>query len=230
EVVQSLTNGKQKSNYFAHLDPDLDKDSIPRQKDWRQLFGQTGASQGHLKKQGVEVGDLFLFFGLFQDAIVAQGKVKFKPLSRPKHIIWGWFQIESSLSVDEIDRSQFEWATYHPHFHRPYDRLNTIYFAKNTIRMSGLDQDNIPGAGVFPRFMNKLQLTEDESKPSIWKLPLWMFPTNGASTLSYHNNLDRWKKRDGYALLKTVGRGQEFVFNCTQHIDAIEWLNKLFIN
>ena len=228
EIVESITKGKIASTYRAHLDPDLHKASISRHKDWQPIFGQVGASQGHLKKQGVGAGDLFLFFGLFQDAIIDNGKVKLNPKSSPKHIIWGWFQVETSIAVDKIERSRFEWAVYHPHFHRKPDKSNTIYLAKRTLDIPELEGKNIRGAGVFPRFSSKLQLTAFESRLSVWKLPLWMFPTGETSTLSYHRNLKRWKKRDGYALLQTVGRGQEFVFNCSHHPEAIQWVSNLF--
>jgi hypothetical protein len=228
EIVESMTKGKIASNYRAHLDPDINKASISRHKDWQPVFGQVGGSQGHLSKQGVGAGDLFLFFGLFQDVIVENGKVNLNSKSSPKHIIWGWFQVETSIAVDKIDRSKFEWAIYHPHFHRKPEKSNTIYFATKVLDIPGLDGENISGAGIFPRFLNKLQLTASASRPSVWKLPLWMFPTNEASALSYHRNLERWKKRDGYALLQTVGRGQEFVFNNLHHPEAMQWVSSLF--
>ena len=228
EIVASITKGKIASIYHAHLDPDLDQASILRHQNWQPIFGQVGASQGHLKKQRVGTGDLFLFFGLFQGAIVDNGKVKLNPKSWPKHIIWGWFQIETSIAVDKIDRSRFEWAVYHPHFHRKPDKSNTIYLAKKTLAIPGLGGENISGAGVFSRFSSKLQLTASESRLSVWKLPLWMFPTSKASTLSYHGNLERWEKRDGYVLLQTVGRGQEFVFDCSRHPEAMQWVSNLF--
>jgi hypothetical protein len=35
----------------------------PMFHDGRCAFGQTGAAQGHLAKQGIGIGDMFLFFG-----------------------------------------------------------------------------------------------------------------------------------------------------------------------
>lgn len=34
----------------------------------RCAFGQTGAAQSHLANNGVGIGDLFLFFGLFSES------------------------------------------------------------------------------------------------------------------------------------------------------------------
>ena len=227
KIVESITNGKIASNYHAHLDPDLNIASIPRHQDWQPLFGQVGSAQGHLRNQMVGTGDLLLFFGLFQDAIIENDKVKLKPKSPPKHVIWGWFQIEKSLVVDEINRSRYKWALYHPHFHRKTDKSNTLYFANRNLDIPGLAGKNICGAGIFSRFSNKLQLTANEKRISEWKLPLWMFPTDKASALTYHGNLKRWGKFNDFALLQTVGRGQEFVLECLHHQEAIRWLSQL---
>src|SRR2546421_253160 len=53
----------------AHLDPDLVEHVVPRLEGWRAMFGQVGASQTHLDNNGVDVGDVFLFFGLFRQTI-----------------------------------------------------------------------------------------------------------------------------------------------------------------
>lgn len=50
----------------VHLDPDLQADCVSRRSGWRPSFGQVGNAQSHLENQGVEVGDVFLFFGWFR--------------------------------------------------------------------------------------------------------------------------------------------------------------------
>ena len=51
---------------FCHLDPDIREDvrseKIPG---WKPAFGQTGAAQGYLQGQNVDVGDIFLFLEHF---------------------------------------------------------------------------------------------------------------------------------------------------------------------
>jgi len=230
EIVVNLTKGKIKPDHFAHLDPDINEASLPRHKEWRPIFGQVGASQGHLRKQAVGAGDLFLFFGLFQNTFVDNGKFSFIPESFPRHVIWGWLQIESIHPVDEIDRTQFEWAIYHPHFHRAPNQSNTVYFAKRLLDLPGLDRNSIGGAGIFPEFSEKLQLTSPESPLSVWKLPQWMYPRSGKPALSYHGNLERWEEHDDEVLLQTVSRGQEFVLDSIYYPEAIQWVNKLFSN
>jgi hypothetical protein len=76
----------------AHLDPDLRFESLARRpKGWRPAFGQSGASAGHLNKQGVEEGDLFIFFGWFRRTKKQNGKLKFDLKDKDgKHIVYGW--------------------------------------------------------------------------------------------------------------------------------------------
>ena len=69
KVVAALTKGRIPPTHFAHLDPDLNPGSIPRDPAWRPVFGQDGPAQGHLRNKGVASGDLFLFFGLFRQVV-----------------------------------------------------------------------------------------------------------------------------------------------------------------
>jgi hypothetical protein len=66
ELVEDLTGGNIDRARRCHLDPDLDQHSLPRTPGWRPSLGQIDAAQGHLAKQMVEEGDLFLFFGWFR--------------------------------------------------------------------------------------------------------------------------------------------------------------------
>ena len=228
EIVESLSQGKIRAHDGAHLDPDLNSSSIERHKNWQPIFGQAGSAQGHLHKQGISSGDLILFFGLFQDAIIENGKLKLDTISLPRHIIWGWFQIENIFAVSDIESEiDFQWAHYHPHFHSVTDNLNTIYLAKKYLDTPGLAQNSIKGAGVFPYYLNKLQLTAPDKKVSVWKLPGWMYPKDEVTALTYHSNASRWRKQEDHCLLRTVGRGQEFVLNCVYYPDAINWVNQL---
>jgi hypothetical protein len=230
EVVESVTKGKIKAYDGAHLDPDINERSISRHKNWQPIFGQAGAAQGHLHKQGVGVGDLILFFGLFQDALVENGKINLDTISLPRHIIWGWFQIDKFFAVSEIKAEPgFQWAQYHPHFHSVTDNLNTIYLASRNLDIPGLVQKSIRGAGVFPHFLNKLQLTAPYKRVSVWKLPCWMYPKDEAVALTYHSNTTRWRKEEDHCLLKTVGRGQEFVLDCDYYPNAVEWVIQLLV-
>jgi hypothetical protein len=57
EIVERVTKGRILASDLCHEDPMY----------WngRWAFGQTGAAQAHLENNGVGVGDVFLFYGLF---------------------------------------------------------------------------------------------------------------------------------------------------------------------
>jgi hypothetical protein len=60
QIVEEITKGRIGAGDLCHEDPVFSKG--------RWVFGQTGAAQTHLKTNGVGVGDVFLFFGLFRKA------------------------------------------------------------------------------------------------------------------------------------------------------------------
>ena len=64
----------------------------------------------------------------------------------------------------------------------------------------------------------------------MWRLPSWMFPSFGRSALSYHKNLKYWDQLVDYTLLKSAGRGQEFVLDSDDYPEAVEWLANLIVN
>ena len=57
EIVEQMTKGRIGAAHLCHEDPMF--------SNGRWAFGQTGAAQSHLERNGVGVGDVFLFFGLF---------------------------------------------------------------------------------------------------------------------------------------------------------------------
>ncbi|MCF4166907.1 hypothetical protein L2U69_14740 [Zavarzinia compransoris] len=59
DLVEVATRGRIGRDHLCHDDPMF--------FDGRCLFGQDGAAQGHLRNQGVGIGDVFLFFGLFAE-------------------------------------------------------------------------------------------------------------------------------------------------------------------
>ena len=71
-VVTDITNGRLHGQNRVHFDPDLNFETYRYRKNrarwqqWRGMLGQTGIAQGHLDKQGVGSGDVFLFFGLYR--------------------------------------------------------------------------------------------------------------------------------------------------------------------
>lgn len=225
DIVSSLTKNKIPKSHFAHLDPDLRNESLKRHDNWKPVLGQTSSSQGHLRNQNIQQGDIFIFFGLFRDVINKNSKINFKEKTLSKHIIWGWLQIEDILTVDNCNKSDFVWALNHPHFHRPIDALNTIYTAKEKLDITGSSIKTIPGYGVFNKYSRTLQLSkEGSSKPSVWSLPHWFYPSNSRTPLSYHSKISRWSHNNSEVILESVSRGQEFVLDCDIYPESKRWI------
>jgi len=218
-IVKDLTNEKISPDWNLHLDPDLNSElrseRLSRSIDWQPVFGQVGAAQGHLKNQKVSVSDLFLFFGLFQKVKTSADGWVFCKDAQPKHLIWGWLQIDKILKVDDIAQDQLNWARYHPHFNRSENKSNTIYISSGNLNLpGGTALGTISGAGTFNHFSDCRQLTHPEaSSPTHWQLPAWFFPENGRFPLTYHRDINRWELTEDAVLLNSVNRGQEFVLH-----------------
>ena len=120
------------------------------------------------------------------------------------------------------------WALYHLHFHRQRHEANVIYVAVERLVLPGLKCPAIPGAGLFPAFRPELQLTEPSChRTSRWLLPGGFHPQGRGSVLTYHGDLGRWHRVKSGVMLKAVSRGQEFILDCGDYPEAINWLAEL---
>jgi hypothetical protein len=115
KLVQDLTRGKIAPGCSAHLDPDLNYESLTRLPGWKPLFGQAGAAEGHLRKKEVSCGDLFLFYGWFRQVeFSSDGVYRFVPGARELHVLFGWLQIERRIDLEASEPVEL-WMRYHPH-------------------------------------------------------------------------------------------------------------------
>jgi len=228
-VVSALTKGRITGSNRVHLDPDLWEGARPRSLGWLPAFGQAGSAQAHLENQGVGIGDLFLFFGWFQQTVITEGCLAFKPGSPDLHVLFGWLQVGEIYKPTAKPGSSPDWAQHHPHVEGASVREanNTLYVATQQLQLPGLHVD-LPGGGVFRQFSPELQLTEEGAKRSLWRLPSCFYPDEGELPLSYHSKLSRWHRDEDGVLLDSVARGQEFVLDCVQYPDAVEWAHGLF--
>ena len=226
-VVADLTRNRIAPEGRAHLDPDINRVAYPRQEAWQPLFGLSRAAQGHLNNQGVQVGDLFLFFGLFRQVEKTSDKWRFVKGAPRQHILWGWLQIGEIHKVDTLAEDDLPWTHYHPHRHPAWgkDPRNTLYIASETLDLG--HGQIAPGAGCFRKFHKRLVLTNPNgSEVTNWRLPRAFYPENGKSPLTYHAKLNRWRQDDRYAYLQSVSRGQEFVLDLNQYPDVTDWLSQ----
>ncbi|MEM6958892.1 MAG: hypothetical protein AAF645_24635 [Myxococcota bacterium] len=126
------------------------------------IFGQCGAAQTHLERQGVGIGDVFLFFGLF----AAQ------PDGEPHHRIFGYLVVEEIVALSEgVPSALIDLG--HPHALALHARNDCIWRGEGRVAACASDA---------------LRLTVAGGPPSLWERPSWL--TRGG--LSYHDRPERW--------------------------------------
>ena len=237
-IVEDLTGGRVRGEHYCHLDPDLQRGTLPRRPGWRPAFGQVDIAQGHLARESVGPGDLFLFFGLFRPAEkVAGGAWRYVRHEPSVHRLFGWLQVSEVVTVGTNTAGACAarpWLSGHPHVNHPHPNgqswppNNTIYVATRTLSIGG-SGTRANGGGLFSGPDDHLTLTAPkESRPSYWRLPGWFYPSDRPPSLSYHLNKGRWRRRGRWTYVESVGRGQEFVFDTADIPRADAWLYSLF--
>lgn len=134
----------------------------------RAILGQCGAAQTHLERQGVGIGDCFVFFGLFREA---SGK--------PHHRIFAYLQIEELLPLPDAPQGRLAELTALgvPHAIGLHASNDTVYRGKGR---------------TAARASQALRLSVPEGPPSLWQVPRWLRETG----LSYHDRAERWREPD----------------------------------
>ena len=217
DMVEDLTRGRFTRHDCAHLDPDVGSTVYQgRRGGCSGLFGQVGGSQTTLAKEGVGPGDLFLFFGWFRRVECVGGRWRYERGARDVHVLWGWLSVGSVREVADIPDGDPIRARVPRHPHFGYEHYsNTLYVADRGL-----------GAGVFPRYERRLQLTDPGSlQRTCWRLPRWFYPFEPGRErppLGYHGKRWRWSPESDVRLT-SVDIGQEFVLDATAYPEAEEW-------
>ena len=189
-IVEQTTKGRIGADSLCHEDPMF--------FNGRWAFGQTGAAQSHLEKNGVGIGDVFLFFGLFASDDIRDRH----------HRIFGYLEVDEVRhlgSRPSTNDSPKGFLRRHPHTIGEWNENNTIYL----------------GTGAKARTAHPgLRLTKRGAPVSVWTVPEWL-KTIG---LTYHSNPTRWT---GDKELRIASRGQEFVSNIGNLAAPREWLCSL---
>ncbi|WP_343561621.1 hypothetical protein [Kiloniella sp. b19] len=255
--LERATRGRLTGADRTHLDPDLNTTDRPRAENWRPAFGQTGSAEGHLRKQGIGRGDLFLFFGWFR-----QYDADLRPLRNAPdlHVLFGWLLVEEVISIGpHTEAFRKDWPCYreHPHALIQNQKLNSLYRAAEQLPRwitspRGPDETGnqdtslfapLPGGGLFPTLnaTRTLTATTQQANPtgkrSLWQLP-HSFHRPGqdgpVAPLSYHGNPKFWtpapkdRRKNHDWLLQSVPKGQEFVLDLKNRSGLKKWIRDLF--
>ena len=176
-------------------------------------FGQDSAAASHLDNQGVGVGSLFLFFGLFRRIEKAGSNWRYVPQAPAIHLVWAWLHVGRVVypGVSPIPAG----LGHHPHVRRAtsYPNNNRLYLPSGGFILAG---KSIAPSGVFGHYHPNRQLTQ-HGRPvgcSDWELPTWLV-RGGKLALSYHGGVAHHLAAPGATTVffRSVGRGQEFVFD-----------------
>lgn len=219
DLVTDLTRGRLTAESWCHLDPDVTSECLPRIAGWRGALGQVSSAQGHLAKQDVGIGDLFIFWGLFR-TVKHDGRWKF--IGQPEHRIWGWLQVGEVLDLETDGSHAIErhpWLAAHPHVHPGWKSPNVLYLAANRLKL-GSKQFPLKGWGTLKQ---GYRLSATNSLPSVWTVPEWLHLGKGGCGMTY-NPPDRWKS-DG--TLQTAARGQEFVAHPIYSSTIGDWVTSI---
>ncbi len=155
DLVNTASRGKLGADDLCHHDPMFPGDGTC-------LFGQCGAAQTHLVNQGVGIGDVFVFFGLFRE----------EETGELHHRIFGYMTIDAIVRLtDETDDRMRELG--HPHALALHGKNDVVY------RGEGAQAHTASPA---------LRLTVEGGPPSLWNRPGWL----KQGGLSYHDRAERW--------------------------------------
>jgi len=221
------------SDSSLHLDPDLCKATLERKPGWRGLFGPSSDWQPHLMKNDVQTGDLFLFFGWFEqnkydnrnEQLIVDPKDR-KNYPSGMHVIFGYLQIGDILRLDrEEQRSMVKsWMEYHPHVGKEAKYIgskefpnNALYIGEDTLTFDKTQK----GFGTFTYNLDSakhLTLTKRGYSRSRWRLPSIFRNVE----VSCHS--DPWKEN----YFQSAHRGQEFVVGYNPRIE--KWAKSLVQN
>lgn len=149
------SRGRVKPHDRCHHDPMF----LP---DGTCLFGQCGAAQTHLERQGVSVGDAFVFFGLFAEETTRE----------PHHRIFGYLKVEELVPLAQGAPEDLI-SVAHPHALAMHHSNDVIWRGEGRIANRASDL---------------LRLTVPGGPPSLWRRPDWL----RRGGLSYHDREDRW--------------------------------------
>ena len=194
---------------YCHYDPALNKSE--------GIFGQHFNSQEELVNNGVDIDDLFLFFGFYRNFSHSRKK--------ELHHLFGWLQIDRIVSGDKAIRKYLKLKNIeHPHGYgdlNTYKKNNTIYIGKKNLTINNQTLIN-KGFGLFKKTNPDLILTRDGESKGSWKLPQKYFSNSETVFLNRLNWLDSEN-----CFANNYQRGQEYILDAEKYPRIIDWAHEL---
>ena len=211
--TQLLAGLRQTKTYnVCHLDPDLRMDvrSTPV-NGWKAAFGQTESALGVLRNAKVQIGDLFLFFGLFRKAEYYKDTMRFVRGAKKIQIIYGYLEIGEILDKPE----QIEKFYWHPHATKGLyeEEKNAIFLPGKHLSLC----PSLPGYGVLDYREDRI-LTMQGENTATWKPHSFYMPNS-------INDDRKNSAKKGSKGLYYAGQWQELVLKPND--DANDWALKM---
>lgn len=178
-------------------------------------FGQSGSALGHLKKNHISKGDIFLFFGTFCECYWDGDRLSYYKMMHPFHAIWGFLEVDSCNDISQIISettneiiNAYPGLRSHPHIKNReiYKSHNTLFIGRNF--------------GTF-RYSQLLRLSKENFKKSVWELP-----EDFREVKISHVKLADVQKDPPRVDFYTASKGQEFILE-DPNDGIMEWLNSI---
>ena len=114
-ILEQLTGNQEFKEMHCHVDPDI-REGVRKKTppNWNAAFGQWHTAQGELRNNDVGIGDLFLFYGMFQETEgdFKEGTLHYKKNFPKLNVIYGYLQIGEMISDPDELVKNYSW---HPH-------------------------------------------------------------------------------------------------------------------
>lgn len=173
EILRQIS--PKKSFDRCHVDPDIRENRVPSINGWKPAFGQIGAAQGLLTNAGVEVGDLFLFFGWFRQVELAEKGYRF--MSRKNEdfykghdlqVIFGYMQI-GQITTDQEEIRKYYWHPHSSKLHTDH-KNNTLYLPSEHLSFNS----DLKGYGTLDFRKDRVLTMEGENRGTWNEYPFLM--------------------------------------------------------
>jgi hypothetical protein len=208
------------SAFTAHNDPFF-------HKEFGYFLGQQYSAQGHLDKNNVGKGDLFLFFGNFREIEKDDGQWQFVRNKYVRHVLFGWLQIDNVTNLNDFSQKEKLLQTYpflesHPHINYNYPK-NTLYSPSTKAMEINGTKLGVKGSGQF-----KYSASINIGDPCKQRLTAWVL-SNIIDSEEYFsrkvNIVDLYNKYNLIELPRTIW--QEIILDMPSQ-KAISLLQKWF--